>query len=530
MSRNNAVRFDDKALAKNIIFSVVTFALNMFISFFITPYITNRFGSDIYGYVKLANDFANYASLFSIALNSMASRFIMLERTRGNQTAASEYFSSIGIANLILAAIFMLPSALCVYFLDSLFEVPALMVFEVKLTFALTFLNFLFQLVFSIFSNCYYITNTLYIRSLRQSQASILNVVTVLGLFLLFEDRIAYVVVGTLAATVFTSAINYYYCRRLTPDLKFSLLNFRGKKVLEILSSGIWNSITQLSQILTSGLDLLITNVFLGPVMMGYMSVAKTVPNVIISFNSTVGSVFCPNLMRLYAEEDTEGLKIAAKSAMRFMCLFVSIPNAIVFAMGGEFFQLWVPTEPTRMLHILAILTIINSCISGPMQPLYQIFTITNRVKENSVVMIIYGIVNIILVYIALQLTNWGVYAVCGISLAGSLVVALGYHLPYIAKYAGLPKTSFFPEILKSVLSLLIVIGVGYGVKAFIDISAGWLHWFAGAVVAAMIGFAVNFVIVLNKAEKKELYRKISSKLGSITGRKEDEQGNTDNQ
>jgi len=515
MADRKAVGFESGALAKNIIFSVLAFALNMFISFFITPYITERFGSDIYGYVKMANDFANYAALFSIALNSMASRFIMLERTRGNAAAASEYFSSVGIANIILAAVFMLPSALCVYFLDTLFVIPGAMVFEVKLTFALTFANFIIQLVFSIFSNCYYITNTLYIRSLRTAQASILNVALVLGLFFLFEARISYVVLGTLAATVFTCGMNYYYSRRLTPDLKFSISGFRGKKVLEILASGIWNSITQLSQILTSGLDLLITNVLLGPVMMGYMSVAKTVPNVIISFNSTVGNVFCPNLMRLYAEGDTEGLKKAAKSAMRFMCLFVSIPNAIVFALGGEFFGHWVPGEPTRMLHILAILTIINSCISGPMQPLYQIFTITNRVKENSIVMIIYGVVNIICVYIALRLTNWGVYAVCGISLTGALIVAFCYHLPFIAKYAGLPKTSFFPEILKSVISLAVVILVGYAVKLVVNVSAGWISWFAGAALTAVLGFAANFVIVLNRDEKIELYTRVKSKLGA---------------
>ena len=148
MAEKKAVGFESNALAKNIIFSVVAFALNLFISFFITPRITNSFGSDIYGYVRMANDFANYASLFSIALNSMASRFIMLERTRGNTVAASEYFSSVGIANVILSLILLLPSALCVYFLDSLFDVPVLMVFEVKLTFALTFSNFILQLLF----------------------------------------------------------------------------------------------------------------------------------------------------------------------------------------------------------------------------------------------------------------------------------------------------------------------------------------------------------------------------------------------
>jgi len=254
-------------------------------------------------------------------------------------------------------------------------------------------------------------------------------------------------------------------------------------------------------------------------VMMGYMSVAKTVPNVVISFNSTIGNVFCPNLMRLYAEGDTEGLKNAAKSAMRFMCLFVSIPNAIIFTLGTDFFRLWVPTQPAEMINILSILTIINSCISGPMQPLYQIFTITNKVKENSIVMIIYGFVNILLVYIALQLTNWGVYAVGGISLAGSLVVALGYHLPYTAKYIGLPKTAFVPEILKSILSLIVVICIGFGVNYLMDLSSSWIMWFTGAIITAGIGFAANFMIVLSRDERRQFIDMFMSKFGKLIGK-----------
>ena len=109
MAKTQSGDFSSKALAKNVVFSVVTFALNFFISFYITPRIAGQFGSDTYGYLKLANDFASYAALFSIALNSMASRFIMLERARGNTEKARQYFSSVGVANTILALIFVIP-------------------------------------------------------------------------------------------------------------------------------------------------------------------------------------------------------------------------------------------------------------------------------------------------------------------------------------------------------------------------------------------------------------------------------------
>lgn len=516
MAASNTDQFGSRAIARNVVFSVITFALNMCISFFITPYITERFGSETYGYVKLANEFANYASLFSIALNSMASRFIMLERVGGNEARARKYFSSVGIANVIMAAVFVLPSAVCVFFLDSWFEIPPLMIFEVKLTFALTFVNFLVQLVFSIYSNCYYITNTLYIQSLRSSQASIINVATVLGLFLVFTPHITYVVLGTLAATLFTVGANIYYTRKLVPDLRFHFSDFDIRCVWEILSSGLWNSITKLSQILTNGLDLLITNLFISASMMGYLSVAKTVPNVIISFNSTIANVFSPNLMQLYAKGDTEGLKGAAKSAMRFMCLFVSIPNAILCTMGAAFFTLWVPGQPVELISAMSILTIVNSCVTGPLQPIYQVFTITNKVRQNSIVMIIYGLVSIGVMYLLLQLTDWGVYAILGTSLAGSLIVAFFYHIPYSAKYIGLKKTAFLPEIFKSVVSFAVVAAIGVAVNLLFDLSASWLAWFSGAIATAILGFALNFMIVLGRKERAQLCDRLRRKLSRL--------------
>lgn len=521
MAKTQTGDFSSRALAKNVVFSVVAFVLNFFISFYITPRIAGQFGSDTYGYLKLANDFASYAALFSIALNSMASRFIMLERSRGNTEKARQYFSSVGVANTILALVFVIPAVLCVRYLDTLFEIAPALVWEVKLTYALTFTNFILQLFFSIYSNCYYLTNTLYLNSLRLAQAGILNAVTVLSLFFFFQPRLSFVVCGTLAATVFTVCANLYYTRRLTPDLVFRFSDFSARHVWTILSSGIWNSITQLSNILTNQLNLLITNIFIGAAMMGHLSVAVTAPNVVINFNATIANVFSPNLMRLYAEGDREGMKQAAKTAMRFMCLFVCLPVAILFTMGTQFFSLWVPTEPAALLRTLAVLTILNSCVTGPLQPLYQIFTITNKVRENSLVMICYGFVYLGVVYVLLKTTSLGIYAILGTNLVGSLLVASFYHLPYAAKHIGLSRWEFFPEIGKSILSFLVVSAIGFCVSRVTDLSASWIRWFVGAAVTALLGFVCNLFLILRREERVFLRDKVGGKLRRLLGRTE---------
>lgn len=506
-------KINTRQLAINMFFSVVAFVLNLGIGFFITPYITSQFGADAYGFVKLANDVSNYASLFSIALNSMASRFLMIERTRKNQIEAQKYFSSIFFANVVLSIILFLPSMICVVFLERLLEIPVILIVEVKLTFAVTFVSFLMNLVFSTHSNCYYLTNKLSIGSIRDAIMNILRVLVITFLFLLSKPRISYVAIGGLISTIFAVIYNIIYTKKLTPDLTVHISNFEWRKLWKVLSSGIWNSITKLSQIFSSGLDLLVTNLFIGSTEMGYLAVAKTVPQLIVSFNTTIANVFSPNMMELYAKGDMNLLRKTAKSAMKFMCLFVTIPNAILITMGKEFFELWVPGQPAELLCVLSVLTVINSCVTGPLTPLYQIFTITNKVKQSSIVMILYGFSSIFVTFVFLKFTNLGLFAVAGVSLIGSLVVALCYHLPFSAIYIGIPWYSFFPEVLKGVITMMVQCLFGFLVNLILPLEQSWIMWFAGAAVAGGLGLIANIYLVLNEDEKKVLFGRILGKV-----------------
>lgn len=504
---------DNKRIGINMFFSVLAFILNLFISFFITPYITENLGADAYGFIKLANDFANYASLASIALNSMASRFIMLEREINNIKGAKRYYSSVTIANIILSAILLIPAILCVVYVDKILNVSPALLFEVRLTFGLTFMNFLLNLSFSTFSNCYYLTNRLSISSVQGMISNLIRVSCILALFACFSPNISFMAIGTLLSTVFLIGCNIYYHRKLTPDLRFDRHCFDWAAVKEVITTGIWNSITKLSQIFSSGLDLLVTNIFIGATEMGYLSVAKTVPHLITTLNATVANAFSPNMMQLYAQGDMQRLKKATTSAMRFMCLFVTVPTAILITMGEEFFTLWVPGQPAKMINILAVLTVINSCITGPIQPLYQIFTITNKVRQSSTVMIIYGFSSILCTYICLLTTNLGLYAVAGVSLVGSVIVALCFHIPFAAIHIGLPWYTFYPIIVKSIISLAVVSAVGLLVNYFFILESSWFMWFFCAVITGLVGLCLNALLILNKQERKSLINKIFRKV-----------------
>lgn len=495
-------------IAVNMVFSILAFVLNLMMSFFVTPYITNKFGSEAYGFVKLANDFTSYAALFSIALNSMASRFLMIERANGRSENLRKYHSSLMLANIVLSGIFIVPSILCVLLLDNLLSIPVALVVEVKLTFIITFIAFLVNFAFSTFSNCYYLTNKLSIASVRDTFMNLIKAAAIIMLFAFGAPKISYVAVGSLVSTVFVVIYNIVYTKKLLPDLKFNASSFDWEKLKQLLAAGIWNSITKLSQIFSSGLDLLIANLFIGTKEMGYLAVAKTVPNIIVSFNSTVANVFSPNMMELYAKGEVDALKQATKTAVKFMCLFVAIPNAILIVMGEAFYSLWVPDQPSRLLCLLSILTVINSCITGPIGPLYQVFTITNKVKQSSIILIIYGFCCVLGSYTLLSITDLGVFSIVIVSLVGSVIVSLGYHLPFSAIYIGLPWYTFYPEIAKSVLSLAVQCVIGFVVTTIIPVGDSWVMWFLGAFAATIAGAIANAFIILDQQERRTILEK----------------------
>ena len=98
---------NNKQLATNLIANIISFGVSFGISFFLSPYIISNVGKEALGFVSLANDFVNYIALFTIALNSMASRFITIKIHKNELEDASYYFNSLFVG-FTIASVFIL--------------------------------------------------------------------------------------------------------------------------------------------------------------------------------------------------------------------------------------------------------------------------------------------------------------------------------------------------------------------------------------------------------------------------------------
>ncbi|EEC55876.1 polysaccharide biosynthesis protein [[Bacteroides] pectinophilus ATCC 43243] len=404
----------NRQLAVNLIAQIASFLVSFGISFFVTPYVTNKLGSDAYGFITLADNFVNYASLITIALNSMASRFITIKIYENKMDEANVYFNSVLIGNTILTIIAGILSVVCVINLEKWINIPDGLVTDVKLTFLIVFLNFMVGIMTSVFSIAFFSTNRLDISSRRSIEANLIRAGIVLGGYVFFSPRIIYVAIASITASIFILVADIHYSRKLLPEIKINFHIFEIRKVIELIEAGIWNVVIKLSQILTNGLDLLISNLFISSSAMGILAIAQTVPNVMSNLIGSIANVFSPEMTIYYAQKDKEMLVKSISRGMRMMTVFTIIPDALLIAFGTQFFRLWMPGQNAQQLCVLAVMCVINTVVSGPIQPLYQVFTITNKVRQNAVAMIIYGIISFLLTLAVLEVTDLGIYAIVG--------------------------------------------------------------------------------------------------------------------
>ena len=259
----------------------------------------------------------------------------------------------------------------------------------------------------------------------------------------------------------------------------------------------------------------MITNIFVNAVAMGVMNLSKTISNIVLSLFGTLASIFAPQLTISYAEGDVEGMKKQLISAIKLMGLFAAIPIAILIGFGKEFYQLWVPNQNANLLELLTIITCFNLIFALPLEPLYNIFTVKNKIKISSIALISFSICSILTVFIGLNFIHNEDAKIIYIVAVGAFynVLRLLTFLPiYGAKCLDYKVTTFYPAILKNVLSVIILVVLAFGIGFILHINS-WIKLILACAILGVLGLIINIFILFNKEERNENIKVLKEKL-----------------
>lgn len=317
--------------------------------------------------------------------------------------------------------------------------------------------------------------------------------------------------------TIFIGICNATYTKKLLSDIKLNMRNFKLSAVKELVSLGGWNSVNSLSQILLSGFDLLIANIFVSSSAMGLLSIAKSIPLIFTSFLGTVSGVFAPKFTILYAKNQIEELVLQVKLSIKIIGCIITVPLCGFIVFGIDFYKLWVSNLTELEIHtiqVLSLLTLLQICFEAFIFPLYNINIITNKLRISVLVTLGVGSLSTIIVFILLKTTNIGVFAIAGVSSIFMTLRTLIFVPIYAATILNVSKRTFYYPLIRGIIAmisalLLFIIG-----KQFIYINS-WGDLCVTAIVFGIIGYALNIFIILNINERKKIFNNLINKVKS---------------
>ncbi len=505
----------NKKTIVNVVCSLMVLVTNIIINFWMSPFIVENIGVEANGFVTLANNFVTYAQLIVTALNSMACRFIAISYVKKDYKKANLFYNSVFWGNLIIVAILIIPAIYLIARLEHIADVPENIMMDVKCLFGFVFFNFFITTGLPNWDCGTYVTNRLDRTYIPQMLAAVIRCLFLVSLFVVFSPKVYYVGIAATLMTSINLFAGWYNTHKLTPELRVYIF---GKQICsksaikELVGSGMWNSISSVGNMLLSGLDLIICNVFLGATKMGILSLSKIIPNYMQQMSISIRNAFAPELTINYAGGNKDAVLKDINRAMKITSIILTIPIAIVITLGKEFFSLWVPTQDAKLLQILSILAILGYMFTSGTQILYNVFSTVNKVKPNAIAMVSSGVVSVIITTLLIKFTDLGIYAVAGVSTFVNLVRNMTFTLPSTAKYLGYKWNKFYPQVINTVISSVLLLVIYHFIHKILP-SGSWISLIISACILGVIGLIINIMLMLNKTERKFLFDKFDRKL-----------------
>lgn len=489
-----------KQLIINLLANIVSFSSSLLISFFLTPYLIATIGKEAYGFYPMSNNFVGYLTIITLALNSMASRFITIEIAKKNYRKAKEYFSSVFFSNVILALILIIPMSVIVFRIDSFLNVPNYMLIQVQVLFALVFISMIISIFTSIFGVATFAKNRLDMKSGAEVIQGIIKIGLYIILFSLFSPSLIFIGIVALIQSLTNLFIQMLFTKKLLPDFKLSLSLFDMQSVKELLVSGVWNSLNSLGSQLLLGVTLLITNIFISASSAGEIAIVQTMPHFISSIISMLFAVFMPRITLVYAENSFDRLIDEVIFSQKVIGIMSTTPILLVIIFGTEFFSLWVPGQDALKLQELSILTLIPLIVHANMWTIYGLNIVFNRVKIPSIMLIFTGVFSTMLSIGILAFVSKSIYVLLIVSASFNILYYLGFIPIYASKQLNIEYWVFYNHIVKSILFSVLFIFLSLGIKRFINIDS-WIEFFLWGGLFGIFGILMNSIATINKRE-----------------------------
>ncbi|EFI70849.1 MULTISPECIES: hypothetical protein [Segatella] len=217
---------ENKQIARNLIFNIISFGVNIFISLFFTPYLIRTLGKEAYSFFPLVNNIINFNNILTAAVGSMAGRFITMKFYKNDIEGANQYFNSIWVANIVLSIFFTIVSIFAIVFIANILTVPDILLTDVRLMFVFSAAAMIIGLLTGMFGLGTFVKNRVDLQSGISVITHIVRVIAIILLFYFLSPTIVFMSLSGFISALVGMYFNLSFKKRLLPELSFSPVKY----------------------------------------------------------------------------------------------------------------------------------------------------------------------------------------------------------------------------------------------------------------------------------------------------------------
>lgn len=275
----------------------------------------------------------------------------------------------------------------------------------------------------------------------------------------------------------------------------------------EIFSFSAWTTISGLAQrlVFTVSPSIIAMVSAVGSVGVAIFGLATTIEGYVYTFANAINGMFMPRISKMIhdGKKDAELLPLMIKIG-RIQCMIIGL-IIVGFICVGKSFIVYVWDKPDFVeSYVCAILLIIPTFFSLPMQIANTALIVENYVNMNAYVMIITGVLN---VFLSFPLSKF--YGAIGASASIFIAYMVSNILLYIIykKFLKIDMKTFCKEtFLKISPYLIVTIAVGLLIEKYNPLSPGFIRFgINGATVVLTFG-VLMLLFGMNKYEKNLVF------------------------
>jgi membrane protein EpsK len=513
MSHNTSKKFDKERgnvqhnFVVNVISNLAYISSQIIVTLWLTTYLIDYVGMAAFGIISLANSIVSYMTIFTTAIFSTISRFLAIEIEQKDHYNANKTFNTAFLAICAILA-FLTPIVLFVTFnFPTLFEVPSDFELDSKLLFFILSLAIFITIIGSIFSVSAFIYSRFLISNAINLAGMVLRIALIIALYTFFTARAWYAGGGVFAAALISMFGNVWLWKKLTPEIHLQVRAFNYHRLKCLSMMGGWVTVNMVGAMLLARVDLVVVNIFFGAsITGGYASVVQFSALMEYLVNS-VSIVIRPLILKKFAQEELNGLKVLTAQTVKMLGLVLSVPVGLLCGFSKPLFTVWLGPSYDN-LSTLLIVIVCHLGVNLSVRPMLDVQNAFNKIRWPGIATLLCGCLNL---GMAMLIAWWGTWGCEGVALVGACIWTFknAVFIPiYTAHIMRVPAGVLWASLVPGVVGTLFLGLSSYGI-VLVSAPRNWFELGGYSIILGFIYALLVWAIGL-KGDERQLLKDLT--------------------